>query len=335
MNLKTLLATTLLAVTMATAQAANPLGVYCLLPVEDGSLQSEKCWGDSHIKGVVIRDWWSNVELTQGSYYWNYYDQGLKAAASNGKQVIAVLSLGVEAPSWLYTANPPVAAHSTPDGTMPTPWDQNFYNYTTRVGYFDTIVHKFMNHLHASQYASVVAAVSVWDGGESGTEDFFNCTNGTEAAKWQQAAENLGLDWYYNAWFPMFLSAGNPYPGDGGVTMTTVANYLLADANTAGSFIGLETNGASDTFPSGSYFAHTNVPLTQSGWTCYQDVKPIIGIGTWLVNVENNVESLGAKVWEVYKDDWINDPGIGRPGDSYQGDAALQKFNAAVGAPNP
>jgi hypothetical protein len=331
MKTKLLLGTLLLVVSTAMAQPAKPIGVYALLPTEDPNISTETCWSDPNIKGVVIRDFWSNVEASEGTYNWNYYDQGMRIAAQKGKNVIAMIAMGVEAPNWLYSANPPVASRSTPDGTMPLPWDTNFLNPSTSTGYCDTIVHKFCNHLHSNVYNAVVLAVSVWDGGESGTEDFFNCANQTEASEWQGAAEAIGLDWYYNTWFNCFLSTGNPFPGDGGVTMTNVAQYLLATGNTAGWYLGLETNGASNNYPNGAYFAHTNVLLANAGWTCFQDVSPILEMGApSLMSVAQNIVNNGGMVWEIYwsanGNDRDNDP-------AGQGEQTIEWFNQQVGAP--
>jgi hypothetical protein len=339
MKIKALIASLSLSV-VASIYAANPVGVAALCPVEDGNLASESCWTDPHVKYVVIRDWWSNVEATQGTYYWGYYNQGMTLANHYGKQIICQISMGVEAPSWLYTANPPVVERSTPKGDMPLPWDQNFLNWSTSTGYADTIIHHFENHLHFHVYGSTVAAITIWDGGENGTEDFFNCANQTEASQWQSAAQYIALDWYYNAWYPMWLATGNPFPGDGGVTMTNVAQWVMNTNNIpAGWILGLESNGLSNTYPNGSYFAHTKVLLSNSGWICYQAVDPIKSIGCWLYQEAQNAVTNNGKVWEIYwstnGNDRDNDPGIGNPQDPYQGDAALQWFNTQVGAPNP
>jgi hypothetical protein len=114
----------------------GPHGIYALLP----SFNSERAvsldrpvWSNPLVQGVTIRTVWKNVEPSQQSIDWSYFDGAVSDAMSHGKSVGLSVAAGVFTPDWVYGAGaakfdftlmgPYIPA--TPK-VMPEPWDAGF-----------------------------------------------------------------------------------------------------------------------------------------------------------------------------------------------------------------
>ena len=238
-----------------------PVGSYVCLPVSDPAIETEACWTDPDIRGVLLRAAWSNVEPTTGVYDWSYFDKGLQLCQQYGKKAQLCLIAGWRSPDWIYSlGSKPFALAG--GKTMPAPWDPVFEEN------FKRIVTAFGARYDSNQN---VLSVTIWAGGKV-VECFF-ATTPADCAQldaaggcmiWATAAESL-IDTYVAA-FPttqMFLTTGQCYANDDSQTMTEVANYAIAKG------LGLETDALAENYPAATSreFPHTHIDWKTIGVT--------------------------------------------------------------------
>lgn len=83
-----------------TLPKAFPAGIYWLGPREKSV--PEAILKNPAIRGVVLRMRWQDIEPTEGTYRWNYFDEQIKRAGQWGKAVsLRVPSGGRNTPEWV------------------------------------------------------------------------------------------------------------------------------------------------------------------------------------------------------------------------------------------
>jgi hypothetical protein len=114
--------------------SSNPSGIVCL-PAGNNpaspntTLANDPGWTNPNVKGFMIRDFWPNVEPTEGIYNWSFFDQAVALAAQHGKFLGLAVAAGLYAPPWVYADGAASIMFTESGGavdTMPLPWDAVF-----------------------------------------------------------------------------------------------------------------------------------------------------------------------------------------------------------------
>jgi hypothetical protein len=146
------------------------------LPVNDtANIDGEPCWQDPNIKGVLLRNSWNNIQMTDAtSYDWSYFIHGLQLCKQYGKFAMLEVSAGNNCPSWVKNNQSvklfqlDAVPNGKPACTIPPPWDPVFQSlWGTFVAAFGA---KFDND-------QLVLGVTMWSGGRD-EEAFFAQTTG-------------------------------------------------------------------------------------------------------------------------------------------------------------
>jgi Beta-galactosidase len=291
-----------------------PRGTYVVLKENDPNIDSEPCWKDPNIFGVLLRIKWSVVEATQGTYDWSYFDHGLALAEQHGKLVQMSITCGYGAPDWLYGLG---VLKWTTSGkihgpeTQPAPWDAVFQKHLLR------LVSAWGARYDADP---LVASVTLWCGGRN-IETFFAQTP-EDAAEldrvggvqlWLAAAEKI-VDMYRTAWptTPLYLACGKNYP-DERSSLTQLAEYALSKGN-----VGLQTNAWTGTYPfinrriGKAYWPHTRIEINSIRLTGAQELLPVGSPrmkGQTVAQVMENAIRFHLGWFQAYPSDFAKDPG--------------------------
>jgi hypothetical protein len=282
-----------------------PVGSYVCLPGSDPAIETEACWTNPDIRGVLLRAVWSNVEQTTGVYDWSYFDKGLQLCQQYGKKAQLCLIAGWRSPNWIYSLGSKRFALAC-GKTMPAPWDPVFEEN------FKRMVTAFGARYDSNQN---VLSVTIWAGGKV-VECFFatapaDCAQLDAAGGpmvWAAAAESF-IDTYVAA-FPttqMFLATGQCYANDDGQTMTEVANYAITKG------LGLETDALGENYPvaTNSEFPHTRTDWNTVGVANAQLVLSLTsprmaGQTTW--QIASNALNCGFSAIQWYPTDPAQGP---------------------------
>jgi hypothetical protein len=296
------------------ATKSPPRGTYVALKENDPDIDSESCWKDPNVFGVLLRTKWSAVESALGTYDWSYFDHGLALAKQYGKLVQMSITCGVYAPDWLYGLG---VSRWTTTGkihgsqSQPAPWDAAFQKH------FSALISSW-----GARYDSdpLVASVTVWCGGR-GIETFF-AQKPEDAAQldrvggiqlWLSAAKKI-IDIYHSAWptTPLYLACGQNYP-DRKASLTELAEYALSKGN-----FGLQTNAWTAVYPfvnrrtGKAYWPHTRIEISAIRLTGAQELFPIGSArmkGQTVAQVMNNAIRFRLGWFQAYPTDFAKDPG--------------------------
>jgi len=268
------------------------LGVMVVLPARDQNIVKDIQGMSTNIKGVLVRDFWSNIEPAQGQELdFSYLDLGVGTCARTNRFAMLSVNCGNKSPAWLPRQW---------EDRQPYPWDPNALS----------AVLKLIASLGARYDSNpAILGVTVWVGGKTmecffadpETEHKFIALGGPDV--WLASAQTMLSAWRQA--FPttqLFLATGAVCP-DGGVTMTTLAKQALSLG------IGLQSNALSQAFPAPPHFAHTAIPLSKVPTLGYQLVRPVSNMGgatlrAVLVNgVYNNAQWV-----QIYPGDETGDP---------------------------
>jgi Beta-galactosidase len=307
----------LLAVPLLPSRAATkppPRGTYVALKENDPNIDSEPCWKDTNVFGVLLRIEWSVVEANQGAYDWSYFDHGLALAKDHGKLVQMSITCGVGAPDWLYGLR--VLKWTTTGKirgaeSQPAPWDPIFQKHLS------TLISAW-----GARYDSnpLVASVTLWCGGR-GIETFF-AQSPEDAAQldraggirtWLATAEKI-VDMYRVAWptTTLYLACGKNYP-DERASLTQLAEYALSKGN-----FGLQTNAWTAVFPfinrrtREAYWPHTKIEISSIRLNGAQELAPIGSPrmkGETVAQVMDNAIRFHLGWFQAYPTDFAKDPG--------------------------
>jgi hypothetical protein len=292
---------------------APPRGTYVVLKENDPNIDSEPCWKNPNVYGVLLRTRWSVVEAKQGTYDWSYFDHGLALAKEHGKLIQISITCGVYAPDWLYGLG---VSKWTTSGkirgsqTQPAPWDAEFQKHLSA-----------LISAWGARYDSnpLVASVTIWCGGRN-IETFF-AQNQEDAAQldrvggtrlWLAAAEKF-VDMYHAAWptTPLYLACGKNYP-DQKASLTQLAEYALRKGN-----FGLQTNAWTAVYPfinrstGKAYWPHTNIEISSIRLTGAQELFPIGSTrmkGETVAQVMDNAIRFHLGWFQAYPSDFAKDP---------------------------
>jgi hypothetical protein len=307
------------------AMKPPPRGTYVALKENDPNIDSEPCWKDPNVFGVLLRTKWSVVEANRGAYDWSYFDHGLSLAENYGKLVQMSITCGVGAPEWLYGLGVPrwtTTGKIRGPESQPAPWDN-----------------AFQKHLFAlitawgARYDSnpLVASVTLWCGGRN-IETFFAQTPEDVAQldrvggiqTWLAAAEKV-VDTYHAAWPTtiLYLACGKNYP-DERSSLTQLAEYALSKGN-----FGLQTNAWTAVYPfvnrktGKAYWPHTKIEISSIRLTGAQELFPIGSErmkGQTVGQVMDNAIRFHLGWFQAYPSDFAKDPG----------EASYIRYNNAV-----
>jgi hypothetical protein len=296
------------------ATKGPPRGTYVALKENDPDIDTEACWKNPNVFGVLLRTKWSAVESQRGTYDWSYFDHGLALAKQYGKLVQMSVSCGVYAPDWLYGLG---ASKWTTTGKIhgsqnqPAPWDDIFLKHLS-----------VLISAWGARYDSnlLVASVTVWCGGR-GIETFF-AQKPEDAAQldrvggvqmWLAAAKKV-VDIYCSAWptTPLYLACGQNYP-DTKSSLTELAEYALSKGN-----FGLQTNAWTAVYPfvnkrnGKAYWPHTRIEINSIRLTGAQELFPIGTVrmkGETVAQVMENAIRFRVGWFQAYPTDFATDPG--------------------------
>jgi Beta-galactosidase len=307
------------------ATKAPPRGTYVVIKENDPDIDSEPCWNDPNVFGVLLRIKWSVVEPTQGTYDWSYFDHGLALAKQHGKLVQMSVTCGFAAPDWLYGLG---VLKWTTSGkirgpqTQPAPWDAVFQKHLSA-----------LISTWGSRYDSnpLVASVTLWCGGRNietffaqTPEDSFQLDRVGGVQLWLAAAEKV-VDMYHAAWptTPLYLACGKNYP-DERSSLTRLAEYALGKGN-----FGLQTNAWTATYPffnkraGKAYWPHTKIEINSVRLTGAQELLPVGSPrmkGQTVAQVMDNAIRFHLGWFQAYPGDFAKDPG----------EASYIRYNKAV-----
>lgn len=288
-------------------------GSLVCIPANDPRIESQPCWTDPNIEGVLIRDSWSDVEPEPNQFNWAFLDEGVKLGLEHGKAIQLSVECGGKSPAWINSA---VLQWQNAKGTQPYPWDP------THLAAQQALIATF-----GARYDSnpVVASVTIWCGGWN-VECMFASTPALKSELdslggprlWVKAAEQM-ITWYRDA-FPtteLYLATGEPYL-DNRATMTSLAQYAMNLG------IGLQSNGLSGDFPhpGSTFFPHTNVPLSAVKLAGYQLLAPVAYTARMASHIPNTVAGIIAN-GKAHAGLWIEF----YPRDPQLDEAALAAYN--------
>lgn len=315
-----------------------------VLPVNDQNIDSEPCWNDPNIIGVLLRNSWYNIQPNDAANYdWSYFVRGLQLCQQYGKFAMLEVSAGNNCPTWvttypgLNTSLLDALPNGKPACYIPPPWDPVFQSL------WGTFVAAFGAKFDGDQ---LVLGVTMWSGGRD-EEAFFAQTprdvtrldNYVNPANGVQGLQNWidGMHWDIDQYasFPTteaYLATGIDYANDSGVSMTQVARYAIATFMGGGS---IQSNGFTPSYPEpNTYFPHTNLALDgplMGPYTGYQFAASLPAnvtnpgpsyMGTMAECVANALAANAIR-FQCYPGDPATDPG----------EASLIHFNQVVGAP--
>lgn len=73
----------LIPVSSLSQAASNRLGVLSVIPWSN--TPNSQIWSDSLTDGIVVREYWYNIETSPDVYSWNYLDKQFSNALGNNK----------------------------------------------------------------------------------------------------------------------------------------------------------------------------------------------------------------------------------------------------------
>jgi hypothetical protein len=73
----------LIPVSSRSQAASNRLGVLSVIPWSN--TPNSQIWSDSLTDGIVVREYWYNIETSPDVYSWNYLDKQFSNALGNNK----------------------------------------------------------------------------------------------------------------------------------------------------------------------------------------------------------------------------------------------------------
>jgi hypothetical protein len=189
---------------------------------------STKNWSNPNTTGLRIRTVWDKVEPKEGAYDFSHFEQGLQLAQASGKLLAISVSVGDNAPSWVYDDGAQGLHLTWSNGeamTFPLPWDPV---YKEKYG---DLVREMGSRYDAEPALSYV----VISGLGRDVETFFT-TNTKDTAKfnqaggltaWEQAAKDM-IDLYADAFptTPIVFALGKPTTDPAGIeTVKRVVDY--------------------------------------------------------------------------------------------------------------
>jgi hypothetical protein len=249
--LATIFLLTLFSAVVSSGQVkTEPWGIYYFpshvsIPSKTDNPANWTAWSNSHVKGVVARESWAELEPTEGTFNFNkYLDPVATLSANKGKQFQFSVYSGVHGknqfyPSWLKTSGAQFVTLPSSGLTVPVPWDPIFQAKWRAV--INAVAAKYDGaaNLHSIQMQGPGRG-SELNFGENKTDyDYLNKQFGTGWPQlWQQAAETIAG--YYMTAFkqtPQIYSNGRPLPTSvdkKNTTYATVVGFLNSTYNNSG-----------------------------------------------------------------------------------------------------
>ena len=229
---------------------SEPWGIYYFpshvsFPSKTDNPQNWTAWSNSHVKGVVARESWAELEPTEGQFnFQKYLDPVATLSGKHGKQFEFSIYSGVHGknqfwPSWLSSSGAQFVTFPSSGLTVAVPWDPIFQ------AKWQAVINAVAARYDGKAKLRCVQMQGPGRGselnfGENKTDyDYLNTNFGTGWPQlWQQAAETIAGD-YMNVFVqtPLIYSNGRPLPTSVDPTNATyaaVVNYLNNTYNNSG-----------------------------------------------------------------------------------------------------
>jgi hypothetical protein len=189
---------------------------------------SLKNWTNPNTTGLRIRTVWDKVEPKEGAYDFSHFEQGLQLAHAKSKLLAISVSVGNNAPSWVYGEGAQGLRLTWSNGEammFPLPWDPVF-----KAKYSELV--REMGARYDSDPALSYVVIS---GLGRDVETFFTSNAKDTAAfdqaggltAWEQAAKDM-IDLYADAFptTPIVFALGKPTTDPAGIeTVKRVVDY--------------------------------------------------------------------------------------------------------------
>lgn len=202
-----------------------PWGIYYFpshisLPSRTDNPTNWTVWSNSHVKGVVGRESWAELEPAEGQFNFQVYLDPISTLSSNqGKQFEFAISSGEHQsnqfwPNWLKSSGAQFVTLPSSGLTVPVPWDPVFQAKWQAVIKAVAARYDGAANLHCVQMEGPGRGSELYFGENITDYNYLNSKFGTNWPQlWQQAAETIAG--YYMSVFvqtPLIYSNGRPLP---------------------------------------------------------------------------------------------------------------------------
>jgi len=123
-----------------------PRGVFCL--DKAGVAADSSVLSNPDVDGIVVREWWSAIEPSDGTYDWSFFDSEVYRAGQAGKTVmLLIVDGGGCMPAWVRAGPGTTYTYTNPQSTVvtiPVFWDS--YYLTKKQALITAFGNKYKNN---------------------------------------------------------------------------------------------------------------------------------------------------------------------------------------------